>query len=126
MDTEICKAWIDFAGTVVGAFIVVVAGGYISRRYSRERDRQDKESQWRSHAIELTKLDLERKMKAPGSASEPLRPSILDFLANYRDLSELGSRSPAELYQTILDKRIAKKPDPPAPPTTASETGVGG
>jgi hypothetical protein len=30
----------------------------------------------------------------------------LDFLANYRDLHELGSRTPAELYGKIQKDRI--------------------
>jgi hypothetical protein len=136
MDKEVVNGILDAAGTVAAALIVGVAGGLIGRRYSRERDRQDKESQWRRHAIELTKLDLERKIHAlqgslpqparqtvidallgrPGTPEEEhkpsprLRPSILDFLANYRDLQELGQRSPAELYRKILEVRISEDP----------------
>ncbi len=108
METDVVSAVVGGAATVLGALIVGVAGGLITQRLSRERDRQDKESQWRQHAIELTKLDLERKTKARESgASQPLRPSILDFLANYRDLQELGASSPAQLYLKIERSRIA-------------------
>jgi hypothetical protein len=51
-------------GTIVAALIVGIAGSLISRRYARQRDKQDKESQWRQHAIELTKLDLQRKLES--------------------------------------------------------------
>jgi len=94
------------SGTIIAALIVGIAGGLVSTHYSRERDKQDKESQWRQHAIELTKLDLERKIKS--NLSQPLRPSILDFLANYRDLQELGGSSPKELYLKIEKSRISR------------------
>jgi hypothetical protein len=102
MDIELLKAWLAFwqalitaGGTITAAVIVGIFGGLITRRYSRERDRQDKEGQWRAHAIELAKLDLERKLKRfAADSSIPLRPSVLDFLANYRDLLELDKVSP--------------------------------
>ena len=79
----------------------------ITRKYSREKDRQEKEAQWRDHAIELTKLDLERKLKRyEADRSISLRPSILDFLANYRDLLELDNVAPKALYVNILENRI--------------------
>jgi hypothetical protein len=110
MDPEILKSIVGPAATIVSALIVGVAGGLISRSYSRERDRQDRESQWRQHAIELTKLELERKRQSHSDdASRQLRPSILDFLANYRDLQELGGRTPAELYKDISESRIVKE-----------------
>ena len=94
-------------GTVVAALIVGVAVALISIRYSRERDRQDKESQWRSHAIELTKLDMQRKLSTRKPKDKTrIRPSILDFLANYRDLQELGTVTPSELYKKIKETRI--------------------
>jgi hypothetical protein len=108
--------------TIVAAVIVSVAGGAVAGVFALLRDRQEKEARWRSQALELTKLDLERKLRtrAPGS-TQPLRPSILDFLANYRDLCELedrvssGKYSPAELYELILEKRMARKEEgPPA------------
>lgn len=112
LDPKVFSGLIQALGTILSALIVGVAGALISRRYARERDRQDKESQWRQHAIELTKLDLERKLKTrPVDDVGPLRPSILDFLANYRDLQELGLRTPAELYGTILEKRISRQSD---------------
>ena len=43
-----------------------------------------------------------RAMRSPRSA-EPLRPGVLDFLANYRDLQELGKLTPAELYLRIQE-----------------------
>ena len=87
MDSETLAALIQGGATLLAALIVGVAGGMISRRYARERDRQDKESQWRQHAIELAKLDLERKLRTRGPDDpSPTRPSVLDFLANYRDL----------------------------------------
>lgn len=107
MANEVAAAIIGLIGTLLGALIVVIAGGMITGRYARERDRQDKESQWRQHAIELTKLDIERKLKGhrPGT-DPPLRPGILDFLANYRDLQELGKLTPKELYLKIEKDRI--------------------
>jgi len=100
---------IQALGTIGAALIVGIAGGLISRHYARERDKQDKESQWRQHAIELTKLDLERKLRSQSpNGSRPLRPSILDFLANYRDLQELGNSTPRELYEKILKERIVQ------------------
>jgi hypothetical protein len=111
---------IQASGAVLAALAIGVAGGYISVKYSRERDRQDKESQWRSHAIELTKLDLqrrlwtlehqERRVTEAAAGDEPPRPSILDFLANYRDLKELGSRTPKDLYEKIMSDRIKRPP----------------
>ncbi|MGH8593913.1 MAG: hypothetical protein ACREX9_14950 [Gammaproteobacteria bacterium] len=98
--------------TVIAAIVIGVFGTWISKRYSRERDRQDKESQWRSHAIELTKLDLERKLKTRNpNDHKPVRPSVLDFLANYRDLQQLDQMSPKELYQKILNDRINPRPE---------------
>ncbi len=115
-DPELLKAqlqmWaaiITASGTVLGAMIVGVFGTLITRKYSREKDRQEKEAQWRDHAIELTKLDLERKLKRYDvDHNIPLRPSILDFLANYRDLLELDKVAPKALYLNILEKRINK------------------
>ena len=101
---------IQAIGTILAALIVGVAGGLISRHYARERDKQDKESQWRQHAIELTKLDLDRKIKSlPPDGLKSLRPSILDFLANYRDLQELGESTPKELYEKIINERMVQK-----------------
>lgn len=112
MEPEVLGGIIGAAGTILAACVVAVAGGLISRSYARERDRQDRESQWRQHAIELTKLELQRKIHAPADGvGRALRPSILDFLANYRDLQELGERSPAELYETVIERRIKAKPE---------------
>jgi hypothetical protein len=111
---------IEAIGTVLAALAIGVAGGLISAKYQSRRDEQDKESQWRSHAVELTKLDLQRRLwtiehpEKLGSRQEdvaivePPRPSILDFLANYRDLQELGTRTPRDLYETILRDRIKR------------------
>lgn len=107
MDEKLIAAIITATATLVSAFIIGIAGALIAKRYARERDKQDKESQWRDHAIELTKLDLQRKIHL-NKGDKPLRPSILDFLANYRDLTELDNKSPGKLYTDILDKRIKK------------------
>lgn len=112
MSPDIAAALLDAGGTILAALIVGVAGSVISRRYSRERDRQDKESQWRQHAIEITRLDLERKLGDRGAAaSSRLRPCVMDFLANYRDLQELGQSSPKELYEKIEKERIQRASD---------------
>jgi Putative Ig domain len=82
-------------------------------------------------------LDLERKLKTRSATdTSPLRPSILDFLANYRDLQELGSKSPTDLYEIIKSKRINSQPlavipvelcngtvNTDYPPTTLKATG---
>jgi len=95
-------------GTILAAIVVGIIGGAIAAWYQRRRDDQDKESEWRSHAIELTKLDAERKLKA-WKEGDSIRPFILDFLANYRDLQELDTKSPGELYSKILDDRITRR-----------------
>jgi hypothetical protein len=97
-------------GAVMSAIVTAVVGKVIVTPFLSARDQQDREAEWRKHAIELTKLDLERKLRVrQPSDTTRLRPSILDFLANYRDLQELGDRSPRELYQLIETKRIANK-----------------
>jgi Putative Ig domain len=93
-------------GAIVSAIVTVILGKFIVSPFLGARDRQDKEVEWRKHAIELTKLDLERKINA-ASITPPLRPAILDFLANYRDLQELGVKTPKDLYQDIKSKRIS-------------------
>jgi hypothetical protein len=85
------------------------------------RDKQGKEVEWRKHAIELTKLDLERKIKTrQPTDTRPLRPSILDFLANYRDLRELDKASPRDLYTAIEAMRITQL-NPSANPGSGPE-----
>ncbi|HWX85136.1 MAG TPA: hypothetical protein VNZ48_16180 [Xanthobacteraceae bacterium] len=101
---------------LVGVIISAVFGlvvAVIGKFLIGARDKQDKEVEWRTHAIELTKLDLERKLKTRSPTdTSPLRLSILDFLANYRDLQELGSKSPAELYKLIPEKRTTQTAAP--------------
>lgn len=98
-------------GAVVSAVVTSIIGKLFVSPFLSGRDRLDREVEWRKHAIELTKLDLDRKIKTRSpSDTTPLRPSILDFLANYRDLQELGKRSPKEVYQDILNKRINQRP----------------
>lgn len=109
------KETLSFLGTfvtatasIIGAIIIAVLGTYLGKVWLGARDKQDKEVEWRNHAIELTKLDLERKIKARSEADRSrLRPSILDFLANYRDLQELGTKTPKELYLKITESRIS-------------------
>jgi len=105
---DVVSSLITGAATLLAAVIVGVFGAFIGAWFSRQRDRQDRESQWRSHAVELTKLDLERKLKTRDpNDRQPLRPSILDFLANYRDLQELGELSPKDLYLRIQESRVS-------------------
>jgi hypothetical protein len=101
-------ALISAMGTVLAAVIIGVCGGLITGRYNRQKDRQEKELQYRSHAIELAKLDHERKLKLfEKDPDTRMRPGILDFLANYRDLKELDFCNPAELYTKIKQQRIS-------------------
>ena len=118
-------AVITATGTICGAFIVAIGGGIITLLYNRQRDKQDLENARRAHAIEVTKLEVERKLRTrPPNATTPGRPVILDFLANYRDLTDLGILSPRELYLKILNERI-NRPEPEAPsnaPVTSSSS----
>lgn len=107
--SEQMKNLITALGVIIAAIVAGIFGTVISKAYLSRRDQQDREAQWRSHALELTKLDLERKLRTRQPDDKtPIRPSILDFLANYRDLQELGNITPGELYQRILDKRISQ------------------
>jgi hypothetical protein len=95
---------------VIVALISAVIAKFLVTPFLGGRDKQDKEAEWRKHAIELTKLDLERKLKTRRPTdTHSLRPSILDFLANYRDLQELDKSSPKNLYQIIKHERITKQ-----------------
>lgn len=133
---EIAKVIIGALGPVIAALIVGIAGALITSHYARERERieseavdnrhqkdllalqkrhdLDKESEWRSHAVELTKLEFERKLEAwkadHSPKKDPLRPVILDFLATYRDLSELDRVTPKDLYGIIKAGRISRTP----------------
>jgi hypothetical protein len=108
-------------GVIVTAIVSVIVA-LVGKFIVGVRDRQDREVEWRKHAIELTKLDLERKLKTrPVTGAGPLRPGILDFLANYRDLQELGKKTPAQLYKTIEETRISR----PAAATPSTESASG-
>ena len=110
-----------------GAVVVAVITGLITKFVVGARDRQDREVEWRKHAIELTKLDLDRKLKTRSATdTRPMRPSILDFLANYRDLQDLDKASPRDLYVTIQAMRIKKQtPNTPEPsPKVGAEPGT--
>jgi hypothetical protein len=112
--------------TATGAVVVALITGVITKFVVGARDRQDREVEWRKHAIELTKLDLDRKLKTRSpTEARPVRPSILDFLANYRDLQDLDKAAPRDLYKTILAMRIKKQdtnaPKPEKEPPIASE-----
>lgn len=103
-------------GAVSAALVTALLGKFIVTPFLSARDKQDRESEWRKHALELTKLDLERKLKTRQDfQANPLRPSILDFLANYRDLQELGTKSPKELYEIIIQQRTKQPPSPASP-----------
>lgn len=96
-------------GAIFAALIAGLFGKLVVTPFLSARDKQDREAEWRKHAIELAKLDLERKLRSGRDfKSEPLRPSILDFLANYRDLQELGTKSPGDLYSVIHSTRIKR------------------
>jgi len=115
-------AVIAFWGTI-GAAIFTVLGGLvgaiITNNRTKLRDRQDKESEWRSHAIELTKLDADRLIELrKADPNRKLRPLILEFLANYRNLQDLNTMSPADLYLKIKRDRI--DPPPPAKPSVVT------
>ncbi len=104
---------------IIAAIIVSFVGVLLTKLYEsskhdkdvellKKRHELDKETEWRAHAIELTKLDLQRKL-ANTAALKPPRPSILDFLANYRDLIDLDNSTPKELYRVIKTSRIETK-----------------
>jgi hypothetical protein len=98
----------------------------LERRYSL-----DTEIETRSHAVELTKLEIGRKLEAwkadPNEKKRPLRPVIQDFLAVYRDLEELYTVSPKDLYEKIQKHRISRsKPPATVPePELAQDVGSG-
>ncbi|WP_454852757.1 hypothetical protein [Rhizobium binxianense] len=85
-------AIVAFAGAA-GAIVAAIIGRMVVTPFLSARDKQDREAEWRKHALELSKLDLERRLKTyVAGKSQRMRPSILDFLANYRDLQELGTK----------------------------------
>ena len=117
---------IQALGTIGGALIIGIAGGLISSRQNKERDKQDKESQWRSHAIELTKLEAEKQLKVfEVTGSGELRPSIVDFLAYYRDLQKLGKMSVDQLFKEIeqYHTEVVKAGGPPSSPQADGQSG---
>jgi len=128
---------LELIGTAITAMASLIAAAaaaaiahLLSKRWLSARDRQDREAEWRNHAIELTKLDLERKLRGRRRYDKsPIRPSILDFLANYRDLQELGTSSPTELYKKIGTARISAPPNlgssTSGTPTTPAPTSAG-
>lgn len=125
-------ALVGAIGAVIAAIVTAVIGKLIVTPFLGARDKQDREVEWRKHAIELTKLDLERKLRTRGeSDTTPIRPSILDFLANYRDLQELGEKTPKELYKVIKTQRISApvggtKPGPVNPSLNTGTPPSGG
>ena len=115
----VLTAIVAFAGAIA-VIISAVIGSIFVTPLLGARDKQDREVEWRKHALELTKLDLERRLKTyVVGESQPLRPSILDFLANYRDLQELGTKTPSDLYTTIKERRITRHP-----PTQAENSAI--
>lgn len=130
---ELLKVAITALGPILAALIAATAGAWIAHRYTSKREEAertatserhtkdlevlqkrhdlDKESEWRSHAVELTKLEVQRKLTIWQNTSKykrhKLRPVILDFLANYRDLVELDQSTPRDLYLKILSYRIS-------------------
>lgn len=108
-------------GAIISAIVTAIVGKFFVSPFLGARDKQDKEVEWRKHAIELTKLDLERKLRTRvASDTKPLRPSILDFLANYRDLQELGEKeAPKDVYEKVKSRRTNLKAFVVAPITLA-------
>lgn len=93
-------------GVVFAALVTALLGKFVVTPFLSARDKQDRESEWRKHALELAKLDLERKLKTRQDLqANPPQLSILDFLANYRDLQELGEKSPKDLCEVITKQR---------------------
>jgi hypothetical protein len=108
LPTDVITALSVLSGAI-GGLLASILTIFIGKIILGARDIQDKESEWRNHAIELTKLDVERLLKSGRDfTKEPLRPCILEFLANYRDLQELNIKSAKELYEIIESKRIKK------------------
>lgn len=116
-EIETFKAVSGALATLGAATVVAIGGGlaayFITGRIQRDRNEQDRESQWRSHAVELTKLEAERvfKTRRPGERVEPF---IHVFLALYRDLSELGrvkslGRSPTQQSRLIRERRTSRR-----------------
>lgn len=107
---QLSVAWIGWGGVALGAAFSLVATlvtTMIVDNRSKLRNAQDKEAEWRSHAIEITKLDAVRLIELhKNDASRELEPLILEFLANYRDLRDLNTMSPKALYLKIDSDRI--------------------
>ncbi|MET4606704.1 hypothetical protein ABIB90_006206 [Bradyrhizobium sp. JR4.1] len=112
--------------SATAAVIVGVITGVITKFVVGARDRQDREVEWRSmqSSSPSSTLTASSKPRAPPD-TPPLRPSILDFLANYRDLQDLDKASPRDLYATTPAMRIKKRntttpePSPKEPPSAA-------
>ncbi len=106
LSPTVIAAIFTFIGVIISALITTIISKFFVTPFLSARDKQDREVEWRKHAIELTKLDLEKKINCrKDSDTTPIRPCILDFLANYRDLQELGEKTPKELYLKILSDR---------------------
>lgn len=122
---EMCKSYVQMmafalqaGGAIIAALIVGLLGGLITFGYNVHRTRQDRESQWRNHAIELTKLDLQRKLSSRTVVTNlPIQPSIHDFLNNYRQLKKLDSMTVEAVYNEIVTKHTDTNPPPYYNPT---------
>lgn len=110
---KVLIATLEAFGSIGAAIILGIVANRIRDRYQKEKDRQDKDAQWRQHAIDLTRLELERKIEQFKKSTQPdlpIRSVIDDFLAFYRDLNELGptgegQKSVKELYLEIMTRR---------------------
>jgi hypothetical protein len=110
VDIELQKSIIQGVATVLSAIIVAGVGTTIAKRFEQQRDRQVREKEWIDQATALTKLDLDRKLNSwPDKEKRDIRPPILDFLAYYRDLKELDTISPGDLYQKIMKQRYSPR-----------------
>jgi hypothetical protein len=55
---SVIVAFIGALGAIIGAIITGIVAKLFVTPFLGARDRQDREVEWRKHAIELTKLDL--------------------------------------------------------------------
>lgn len=118
-------AWLQLIGTILAALIISVVGAWVTARFTRARDLQDRESQWRQHAVELTRLELERKLETWSVGDKlKIQPVIHDFLAIYRDLQKLNTMSPGELSKQIRAKNTASVTQPHIAPSGHQQPGL--
>jgi len=114
---QISSAWIGLTGAVAGAALTSIGallGAVVTNRRNRRRDAQDRESEWRSHAVELAKVENERLIEArKNNPNIKLEPTIFNFLALYRDLHLLNDMTVEELYAKIVANNLIEPKEEP-------------